>query len=372
MLHLEPLPDQAPIRVLYGGCVRKPAALLRKHLASLDAQLLPPRVVLTPCFVDDNVDPESSALLKAYCTEHHKGIYFDARAQHTPAFADNHPLTHQWSGDAMQRVGEMKNGIIREAMEGAYDALWLIDSDLLCSPRTLWSLWYADAPIVCGVFWTRWMNIPDCPVQPQVWLRQPYGLDGRGMTQADFFHDLMTRQRLQVWGQGACTLYRVPVFRKGLSFDRLPDLPIEGMWQGEDRHLCVRAERLHLPMLADAWPDIFHVYHPQDHDRVIEWPIETEHPTPADLVSLRLRAVEPIPVGPNQMAVGQPQHVRGVLGKLPLAPELEQAIPTMTRGDTRIISVTYPMWSKSSFRGTKRLIEVMLVDHKPNAAPVNT
>ena len=352
---------------MVGGPVRKSPALLHAHLKSLDAQILPPRVTLTPCFVDDNTDPASSQMLQEYC-EGHKGLYLDGRAPDTPHFDDQHPLTHQWSGDAMVRVGQIKDTIIHEAVAGAYDALWLVDSDLLCGPRTLWSLWYADAPVACAVFWTRWQ--PEAPPLPQVWLRHPYQLDGRGIEQPEFLHSLATRQRTQVWGQGACTLYRTSVFQKGLSFDRVPDLPTDGMWQGEDRHLCTRAERLHIPMVADAWPDIFHCYAPKDQARVDEMWIRLMdevpgHPKTDDLVSLHLRAVEPIAVAGGQM-MGQLQHVRGRLGRLSLADELEAAVRGMERGERRIVSVTYPHWSKSMFRGTKRLIEVRLVDWRPH------
>jgi len=368
-MQLEPVVK--PIRLLVGGCSRKPPELLRAHLRSIEAQILPPRVTLTPAFVDDNVVDESSEILKAWIEERH-GIYLDARGQDRPAFSDAHPVTHQWSGEAMQRVGQLKNALIRDCVAGGYDGLWLVDSDLIFSPRTLWSLFYSDAPIACGVFWTKWQA--GGVALPQVWLRHPYELSGRGMEAHEFLRRLVNRGRVQVWGQGACTLYRTEVFTKGVSYDFLPDLPKEGMWQGEDRHLCTRAERLHVPMIADAWPDIFHAYHPEEQSQGEEWrerlSRETEgRPVTDDLVSLYLHAVEPVQSG-TQWTHLQPYHVRGRLGRLALCPELDDAIRTMTRGDAQIVSVTYPQWSESQFRGQKRLIQVTLVDWKPHADPV--
>jgi len=334
-MHLEPVPDSQPIRFVVGGTVRKPPDLLRAHLASLDSQILPPRVELTPVFVDDNVVPDSTEILKAYCETHH-GVYLDARAPETPLFADNHPVTHQWSGAAMQRVGNLKNQIFQETLSGGFDGVWLVDADLICSPRTLWSLYFADAPIACAVFWTRWQDTPECPALPQVWLRHPYQLDGRGMQAPDFLRLLIERQRVQVWGQGACTLYRSEVLRKGLSFDFLPDLPTEGMWQGEDRHLCTRAERLHIPMMADAWADIRHCYHPAEQTEGETWLGQLNHERPGspvvgDLVSLQIQPLEPVQTAPQQWQQLGKTHSRGQLGKLPLVREIETALGTMER-----------------------------------------
>lgn len=274
----------------------------------------------------------------------------------------------------MERVGALKNQIFRETLAGGYDGVWLVDSDLICGPRTLWSLWYSDAPMVCGVFWTKWQDRPDCPLMPQVWLRHPYQLDGRGMDGPEFLRKLINRERVQVWGQGACTLYRPEPLQKGVSFDRVPDLPTEGMWVGEDRHLCTRAERLHLPMIADAWPDIFHGYHPHQQTQGEEWLGRLSEevlgsPKLGDLVSLHLRALEPIQMG-NQWGHLRPLHVRGQIGKLHLLPQLETAIQEMGRGETRIVSCAYPAWSSSPHRGQTKLMQVTLVDWKANAFPV--
>jgi hypothetical protein len=370
-MELEPVVK--PIRLLAGGCSRKPPALLKAHLDSIAAQILPDRVTLTPAFVDDNVVEESSEILRRWIDER-GGIYLDARGQDTPTFSDSHPVTHQWSGEAMQRVGQLKNALIRDCVMGGFDGLWLVDSDLIFSPRTLWSLYHSEALITCGVFWTQWQATPDCPPLPQVWLRHPYELSGRGMEAHEFLRRLTNRERLQVWGQGACTLYKTEAFTRGVSYDFLPDLPKEGMWQGEDRHLCTRAERLHVPMYADPWPDIRHAYHPAQQEQGAEWlqqlSIETEgFPVTDDLVSLHLHAIEPVPAN-GGWAHLQKQHVRGRLGRLPLCPELDDAIRVLSRGDSHIVKVSYPTWSESQFRGQTRLIQATLIDWKPFSPPV--
>lgn len=357
------MPEGVPFRILVGGPVRKAPNLLRAHLASLAAQVLPPRVELVPCFVDDNEDPESSLILHEYVGT--RGFVWPG-AQDTQDFSDQHPQTHQWTAPAMRRVAEYKNQIIAKALTERFDALWLVDSDLILHPRTLWSLYHAEQPITCGVFWTRWQDTPDCQPLPQVWLRHPYQLDGRGLNSAEFIRRLQQRELVQVWGQGACTLYRREVLEKGLNFDFLPELPTDGMWVGEDRHLCVKAERLHIPMTADAWPEIVHCYHPieqatADH---VTFPEEAPNPKLGDWVSLQLEALEPLPQERGEPFRVPKQHVRGQLGRLPLAPEIERAIQAMARGERQIVSIKYPEWSESPHRGQRRLIEVTLVDHR--------
>ena len=72
------------------------------------------------------------------------------------------------------------------------------------------------------------------------------------------------------------------------------------------------------------------------------------------------------------MAHSQPQLVRGRLGKIDMLPEIDAAVATMTRGETRTLSVHFPVHYPVPFlRGKTRLIEVWLIDCKPNsAAPV--
>lgn len=377
---LEPLPGVKPVRLLVGSLVRKPPAVVTAFLASLSRQILPPNTQLDAVLVDDNDDPASSDLLASWAAEAPETRRVE-RAPQQPeraGYSDADPQTHHWHAAAMARVGTIKNDLIRFALEAGYDGVWLVDADLVMAPRVLWSLYHCDAPIACGVFWTRWQNTPDCPPLPQVWLRHPYQLDGRGKNTGEFLHELFTRQRVEVWGQGANTLYRSEVFRKGVSYATVPDLPQEGMWAGEDRHLCTRAERLHVPMYADAWPDLWHCYHPHQHAEIGTWHERLAVEAPGsphlgDLVSLHLQAVEPVPQEGGGTVHIERQHVRGVLGRLALVAEVEQAVAGLARGESRIVSVVYQPWAAAAIlRGQRRLIQVTLVDWKPAADPVGT
>lgn len=295
-----------------------------------------------------------------------------------PDFADTGE-THHWSHSAMQRVGIHKDGLIKVALDHGYDAIWFVDADLLLDPYTFRSLYACNAPITCGVYWTRWhQGTPEQVIHaaPQVWLTHPYGLEGRGYEAHEFRQKLLDRGLTQVWGQGACTLIRREALEKGVNFAPLPDLPTEGMWQGEDRHFCVKAERLHLPMYADSWPDIFHVYHPSDIARIPEFlhrfaarAFEAEQASVGDLVSLSLEAIEPIPFANGWSKVG-PQVVRGRLGVLSMMPELEEVVQDMKKGETRIVPLHGDVGHPLPFRrGARFLVRVTLHDHRPYGFP---
>ncbi len=266
----------------------------------------------------------------------------------------------------MGRVATLKNQIIAKVLDDQFDGCFFVDADLILEPTTLASLLALDAPVGCAVYWTRWVNSESIHAAPQVWLQHPYILHGRGYKDdGEFRAKLVTRMPTQVWGQGACSLVKRAVFEKGVDFSILPELPKEGMWQGEDRHFCVKCEKLHIPMVADPWPDIFHIYHPSDHAKAPEWfdiigETQDGSPQMGDLVSLRIDAIE----------AGASRIVRGRLGVLKLLPELAHNVSQMQRNDVRLVAahigLHYPF---AGYRNQRRLFRITLVDHKPFRQP---
>src|SRR5690606_38605817 len=86
--------------------------------------------------------------------------------------------THEWNIPAFHRLAREKQRLLDRARDGGYDAIWLVDSDLLCAADTLRSLVASGKEIVSAVFWTQWT--PGDPALPQVWQTHPYGFDGAG------------------------------------------------------------------------------------------------------------------------------------------------------------------------------------------------
>lgn len=379
-----PLPEIRETRILVGTAVRKPLAVLQHYLQSLDWQELPPRHRLLYCFVADYPDPNDEALayLKDW-TAQRGGEVINGGPTALGDFRDTGTISHEWSVAAMQRVGRLKNRILSRASELRADYVFLADADLILDRTTIASLLSVGQPIACGVYWTHWQrpnhgqNVT-VHAGPQVWLRHPYELSGMGLEEWEFRDRLIRRQLTKVTGQGACTLLTPQVWESGIDFTPLPDLPATGLWSGEDRHFCVHAERCHIPMWADPWPDIFHQYHlPEDLVEGAEMVkrLGAEHPRRArvgDLVSLTLTAMEGVPQPDGRQVQIPPQRVRGRLGALPLWPEVEEAVYGMDRGDTRIVPCHVPIsYVIPQFRGQRRLIKVQVIDVKPyRVAPV--
>ncbi len=376
------LPDHRDTVVVVGTSVRKPLAVLSAYLSSLDAQELPPRVRLVPVFVPDFAPDQKDAqdYLFRWVNER-GGTLIQGFPSSGKDFADDPGLqSHEWQPSSMARVGANKNLLIQHALAHKADYLFFADADLILDRTTVASLLSCDKPIVTATYWTRWQRSTNetgrIDAGPQVWLQHPYGLEGRGMDAAEFRTKLLSREVTRVWGFGACTLIQRKVLEAGISFEFLPDVPMQGLMAGEDRHFCIRCERMPVDAYADNWPDIFHIYHaPDDVDRIpaMQARLLATHPDQpkiGDLVSLRLRALEPIPVAPNRMSNARPEYLRGRLGAIAFLPELEQAILGMTRGSTAIVKVHFPIhYPLPYLRGRVRLIEVMLIDCKPNGYP---
>jgi hypothetical protein len=396
-VELAVVPHEQQHMVVIASPVRKPAAIVAAWLQSLAWQVIPRGVQPFYLFIDDGCDPDARALLDQFVVERGGLVWNMGGAQ--PDFSDV-GATHMWSHTAMNRVGAIKDKVLEFARVNRAEAVWLVDADLICDPMTLTSLWSVPEPVVSGVYWTAWSKVPaeHPPVHsgPQVWLQHPYGLAGRGMEEWEFRRRLIDRQLTEVGGLGACTLIRREALVAGVSFAPWPGNTLEGIGQGEDRHFCMRASALHLRLMADPWPDIFHIYHrPEDEALIPEYlgrlanelvlkasgvgtPYETgntswvqKHPVLGDLVSLRLHALEPVLTGTGWMHPPQ-QLVRGRLGKISLHPELEDAILDMTRGEVRVVPVHFGLdYPFPPYRGQRRLIQVTLIDHKPfGYAPV--
>lgn len=377
MADVTALPDYRDTVIVVGTSVRKPLPILQAYLDSLAWQELPPRTRLVPVFVPDFApdQADAQALLFKWVNERN-GVLLQGVPSNTTDFSDApHEASHQWHPSSMARVGTNKNFILKYALESKADYVFLADADLILDRTTIASLLSTNQHIVTATYWTRWQRggheHARTDAGPQVWLTHPYGLEGRGMDAAEFRAKLLSREVTRVWGFGACTLIQRKVLEAGISFEFLPDVPMQGLMAGEDRHFCIRCERSHIDAYADNWPDIFHVYHAAEDVAKIPAMVKrlgAPHPDRAqfgDLVSVRLRALEPVPVGPNRLAHSQPQYWRGRMGSGALLPELEETIMGLARGATASVRVHFPLHcSLPLLRGRTRLIEVILIDVK--------
>lgn len=350
------------MRVLVASVTRAEPAVLRAHLQTILWQQLPKSVSIDLLYITDPALSDDAAMVLAAA-----GVR-TMRASPKPQGAEYavDSETHRWTIPTFHWLAREKQRLLDLAVQERYDALWLIDSDLLCAPDTLHSLLATEKPVVSAVFWTRWT--PDSPPLPQVWVTHPYGFQGRGIEQHEFLRKLASRELVRVGGLGACTLIRAEVFDRVSFWPLIDGLPTHGMWQGEDRHFCIRAERNHVELWADAWPDVWHCYRPEDveqiEQRLFDLQPGQEFATPrvGDLVSLTFEPCE------EPAIAGHVQHVRGRLGALPILPELEAVVKEMRVGDERFIRVNFPLWYPlEPYRGNSRTVRVRLLSAKPYA-----
>jgi len=376
MIILTPTPDARQDLIVVGTCVRKPPVIVRAYLASLASQVVPPGCRVEYHFIADQADPDTVALLHAFVTEH-GGLVEEEAAGGAKDFDDTGPVTHSWTNTAMARVGQMKNRIIQRARDANAVAVWFVDADLICDDHTLRSLWFADKPIAHAVFWTRWQNIPTCPIVPQVWLLHPYQLQGRGYCdEAAFRRQLLTRQLTRVWGGGACCLIRRVALDAGVDYSYIPGASQEGMMAGEDRHFCIKAEAAHMEMYADPWPHIYHIYHPEQVaeidgqvERLQHLRDQQDHPS---WLNLSLKMLEPVQTGPTSFSHIPGTNVRVRVGVGDILPDLEAQCLAHLDGVAFTAVVHYPMsYVVAAIRGQRRLMEVTVVDYKgPAPMPV--
>lgn len=381
MTELHPTPDHRNTTIVVGTSVRKHLDVLKVFLDSLAWQDLPPRTQLLPIFVPDWPQKDAAEEYLRTWVQERGGECLRGVPTTAGDFADTPEFdSHQWGLTAMRRVGANKNKIIHRARELKADALWLVDADLILDRTTLASLMAVEKPITTAVYWTHWtkrgFETRQIHAAPQVWLRHPYELSGRGMDEAEFRQKLINREVTRVWGFGACTLISRAVLEAGITFDPVPDIPQQGLMAGEDRQFCIRAERAHIEAFADPWPDIFHLYHADQHLPLIPEMVRRlgmAHPRKAvlgDLVSLKLEALEPVPHSNGGYQGIQRQHVRGRLGQIAVMPEIEEAVYGLARGETRVVPVHFPIHHVLPyFRGRRRLIRITLIDVKPLSWP---
>ena len=362
----------AHYKVLVGCCLRQQAHVVDYYCRSLRALQVPRDAELRFGFIDDGTDG------KEHIAALEPALVLPAEPRPPDAVYAITEQTHIWQHATFEHLARQKQRLLQYAIDAGYSHVFLVDSDILLESTTLVSLWETKCDITNAVFWTRWQ--PDAPPMPQCWLSHPYGMKGLGMEEHEFLGSLTRRQAVRCIGGGACTLMATDALKRGIRYHpRLPGLPPDGMWQGEDRTFALLAARNHERQLADGWPDVFHAYRMEQRTpealeeawTVLSAPRQTRAKY-GDMVSLTLDPLEDPPLATSLAAKSEMRCIRGRLGGLPLAPELESAILDMAPGDIRLINMRFPMWHPIEvYRGHEKVIKLMLVDVKPYSyAPV--
>ena len=358
-----------PLRVLAGSVVRQEMQVFEAYIKSLKALKTPPRVELDFAFVHDD-DNE-----KLYPVDRTTVLRADPRPKEADyaVGAD----THHWNVATFEHLAKQKQRLLDYTLKEGYDYFFLVDSDLLLEPTTLINLLHSSAPVVSAVFWTAWQNGGE--FLPQVWLRHPYDFAGLGQKPHEFMAALMQRKLIRVTGGGACTLIHRSVIEAGVGYHpRVPGLPQEGMWQGEDRTFAINLQnRLHRPahgggrQYACAFSDIYHAYHPQQRTPEALAAAWEKLSAPrqlcakfGDYVHFTIDPLEE----PNFAAAADPtsKSHRGRLGGIKVLPEIETTLLDMSVSDERMLELRFPPWYPiTNYANTTKIVLLKLVDVKP-------
>lgn len=262
-----PPEEKKQFTILVASPIRQDPPILTEFLWSLDRMDgREKNYELHYYFIDDNTDVSSKELLTefamskkdrckiadpyqpAHLTHYHKGEY-----------------SHSWPPELTWKVAAFKDSAIEYAKEKGYDFIFFIDSDLVLHPKTLDQLLSDEKDIVSNIFWTAWTpNSIECP---QVWLYDEYKTYEIGIREnistgeiqkrtAAFFEKLRKPGVYEVGGLGACTLISREALNKGVSFERIKNVTF---W-GEDRHFCIRANALGIPLFVDTHYPAYHIY----------------------------------------------------------------------------------------------------------------
>jgi len=258
---------QKRMRVLLASPIRQKPDILGYFLNSLKL-LDKDGLQVGYLFVDDNEDLTSRQVLEAFHdSEENVTIHMVEEGVGQPYYRDE--ITHYWNEVLVDKVAAMKDGILAYSLENGYDAVFLIDSDLLLHTDTLQRLVAANKPVISNIFWTRWQK--DSMQLPQVWMSDEYAFfqknrqapltDEEATSKA---HEFLAQMRIpgiyEVGGLGACTLIAREVIEKGVRFKRLPNL---SFW-GEDRHFCIRAASFGFSLYVDTSKPAYHIYRDSD------------------------------------------------------------------------------------------------------------
>lgn len=218
------------MKVLIAAPLRQEIKIFREYQAGLDRLIVPEGVTVDRYFVVNDCPEVIPEIRGAAYDVLDTGDRFQK--------SDN---DHLWTQENLEKMPALRNMTVRRALEGGYDYLFSVDTDIVLHPETLLRLLEADKDIISELFWTNgwcnaWMYDQSSGMKAE-WVRP--GLYQVGMT-------------------GACTLMNTKVFMAGADFTPIQNIR-KALW-GEDRWFCIRAAVLGFEMWIDTHCPPWHLY----------------------------------------------------------------------------------------------------------------
>lgn len=225
-------------KILIAAPLRQDADIFREYQRGLDGLIIPDGCQVDRFYVVNDC-PEVIPEIRSA-----EWIQADSNDEYLKTDND-----HIWTLDLMAKMSTLRNMTFRKALEGGYDYLFSVDTDLVLDPETLVRLIEADKDIVSEVFWTQapsglwWCN---------AWMFDQCDSDGKWKEWAE------KRGLFRVGMTGACTLISRKVLEAGVDYTPVPN--IKKALRGEDRHFCIRAACAGFEMWLDTNAPATHLY----------------------------------------------------------------------------------------------------------------
>ncbi len=258
-------------KILIGSPVRQKSNILKEFLSGLDEAEKGQNQV-TYYFVDDNIEEESSNLLKKFAENNDVIIKKGSDLYNQ----DAHYEGHIWHAENLARITVYKNEMISYCIKKKYDFLFLIDSDIVIDKKCILQLLSNNVDIVSNIFWTQWQKngilTPQCFWIPDIYIQDkafnvPMTFEEAHKIKMNMIEKLKKPGLYKVDGLGACTMISRHALELGVSFKEIPNLRIPG----EDRPFCIRAGALGINLYMDSVYPAYHINKEIYLDRVNEF-----------------------------------------------------------------------------------------------------
>ena len=216
-------------KVLIAAPLRQDPKIFREYQKGLDSLIIPDDVEVDRFFVVNDCPEVIPEILDA--------DWVEMNSENVTMYHD-----HLWTGDLVNAMSVYRNMTIRYALEGGYDYLLSVDTDLVLEPHTLQVLLEADKDCVAGLFWTNgWSN---------AWM-----YDQASVNDKPEWHE---PGLYPVGGTGALFLIKRKVLEAGVDYTPIPNLR-QAVF-GEDRHFCIRAVCNGFELWVDTHCQPVHLY----------------------------------------------------------------------------------------------------------------
>lgn len=256
-------------RVLVGSPVCERASVLRAFLISLKS-LEHEGFLIDYIFIDDNDSEISEKLLKNFKREGSEVTVLPAVKGSAAEDTDARKEAR------LVRVAGYRNRIIRYAMQKEYDAVFLVDSDLILHPALVEYLRATQKGVISELFWSK--SCAGRSSGPNAWLMEERAPNSDKRNAALYKKEADRRKkqfadRLKVsgiyeaGGLGSCTYIDKEAMDKGTRF-----VPARNPSQNtEEIFFCIQSGTMDIPLFVDTAYPAYHIHGEKDLEGALDY-----------------------------------------------------------------------------------------------------